>query len=272
VTTKPLPPIDAHAHVAVTISPEQVRSLDALVIAVTSGRAEWEAVVLRQDELTLWAAGCHPNDRVAVVEFDVEHFRAVVEQVPVVGEVGLDGASPTDTNSQLAVFDAVLAATADRPRPITIHSRFACDAVLDCLEARPQAAPILHWWRGDETQTRRALSLGCYFSLNGAEAARPRVLDFLPAERVLTETDYPHSITADPAADRPAAVETIERALSEAWDTDPGSVRVRVWANLADAFKRADSLDELPHDPVDAALVSRPGQIAVASDPNAGAP
>jgi TatD DNase family protein len=158
---------------------------------------------------------------------------------------------------------AVLAAAATRPRPITIHSRFACDAVLDCLEARPQAAPILHWWRGDEAQTRRALSLGCYFSLNGAEVARPRILNSLPAERVLTETDYPHTIAADPAADRPAAVRTIEGALVEAWDTDLHNVRVRVWANLADAFRRADSLDQLLGDRVQVPGATTPSNPVV---------
>ena len=57
--------------------------------------------------------------------------------------------------------------------------------------------------------------MGCFFSVNGAEARRPKVLALLPQNRVLAETDFPYSRRSDPVADRPAAVATIEVCLMQ---------------------------------------------------------
>jgi hypothetical protein len=51
--------------------------------------------------------------------------------------------------------------------------------------------------------------------LGFADIAEPG-LDLLPCDRVLTETDFPHSQRSDPAAKRPAAVATIEDAFDGA--------------------------------------------------------
>jgi hypothetical protein len=120
-------------------------------------------------------------------------------------------------------------------RGVCIHSVRASAAVLSELEAVDGVpGAILHWWRGTTSETRRALELGCFFSLNGAEAARPRVIaDPLP-DRVFTETDFPHTGRSDNSADRPGGVRTIERALVEAWGRNDDEVRRQVWKNLAD--------------------------------------
>lgn len=241
-----LPPIDAHAHVHLDVDEHQLRALHAVVIAVTSGIDEWDAALERQDELTLWAVGCHPSDSAAVATFDGDRFRIALESAAAIGEVGLDGRSPTAWEDQVRVFEAILAATLERPRPLSIHSRMASTAVLDCLETRPQPAAILHWWRGNSAETERALELGCFFSLNGAEANDPNALDVLPPERVLTETDYPHSNRADPVASRPAAVATIETALKAVWGVTQEELRDRLWQNLETVFERADSASLLP--------------------------
>lgn len=79
-----------------------------------------------------------------------------------------------------------------------------------------------------------------------AEAKRPKVLELLPPERVLTETDYPHSRRSDPRANRPAAVDTIETALEHSWGLDRSGVRRRVWRNLGELFDRTGCTERLP--------------------------
>ncbi len=88
--------------------------------------------------------------------------------------------------------------------------------------------------------------MGCFFSLNGAEVRNPKVLSLIPPERVLTETDFPHTMRSDPAASKPAAVSTIERALMQEWGLDTLDLRRRLWSNLAELWERCELADMLP--------------------------
>jgi TatD DNase family protein len=200
----------------------------------------------RDDELAIWGIGIHPGLESAVTAFDAEVFSAALEQAIIVGEVGLDGRSTVPMKAQRRVFDAILEAVSATPRPISIHSVGASAEVLSALRARPTAAPILHWWRGDSHQTREAVELGCFFSLNGAEAARPKVMDLIPRERVLTETDFPFTRRSDRAAVSPGATTTIEKALAGAWSIEPSDVRRQIWRNLGQLMAAASQTDRLP--------------------------
>jgi len=173
-----------------------------------------------------------------------------------VGEVGLDGRAKTPTADQRTVFDVVLAVVQDVPRPTTIHSVSASRHVLDALSARPIAAPILHWWRGTKGETQETIEMGCFFSLNGAEVKNPRVLDLLPPERVLTETDFPHSTRSDRAAAQPGATTTIERALLATWGLDELHLRCRLWRTLVDVYERCGLTDRLPESVQDIMLTA----------------
>jgi TatD DNase family protein len=229
-----LPPVDAHAHVLTDIDARDLRALRSAVFAVTRAPSEWAAAAARRDELCVWGLGCHPQVAAAVAGFNADRLAELVASTPLIGEVGLDGGSKVPMADQRRVFRGVLAVARDLSRLVSIHSVRASSAVLDDLEAvGGVSGAILHWWRGSTAETRRAIELGCYFSLNGAEVARPKVLSALPADRVLTETDYPHTRRSDKGADRPGAVKTIERALGEAWSLDSKDVRRQVWKNLS---------------------------------------
>jgi TatD DNase family protein len=226
-------PIDAHAHVMTNISERDLRALRAVVFAVTREPSEWEAATRRSDRECVWGRGCHPGVPRAQDAFDVDRLDELAGRSPLIGEVGLDRRSKVPKETQLANFRVVLAVAAARSRLVSIHSVGTTAEVVRELEARPVPGAILHWWRGTAEESRRAAALGCFFSLNGAEALKPKVLSVLPGDRILTETDFPHTARKDRAADKPGAVATIERALSDAWDADVEGVRRRVWANLA---------------------------------------
>lgn len=241
-----LPPIDAHAHIETGVSARDVAGLQAFVVAVTRERKEWAAALLRTDRLAVWGVGVHPGLPAEITGFDQVAFGDAVERTCFVGEVGLDGKSKADLNSQRHVLAQILEVVAARPRPTTIHSVGASGHVLDALRQQPISAPILHWWRGNEKQTEEAVELGCFFSINGAEIKRPKVLSLLPPERVLTETDFPYSRRSDPAASKPAAVSTTERALMQVWDMGELALRRLLWQNLGELFDRCDLTDRVP--------------------------
>jgi Tat protein secretion system quality control protein TatD with DNase activity len=98
--------------------------------------------------------------------------------------------------------------------------------------------------------------LGCYFSVIGAESARPKVLDLLPHDRVLTETDFPHTRSSDKQCTRPGAVSSIEQALTERWSLDLHRVRQRVWRTFAEIADRCDIADDLPEAIQDQMLIA----------------
>jgi len=229
-----LPPIDVHAHIAPDIDERQLRDLRSAVFAVTRDPSEWALAAERRDELCVWGLGCHPLVEAAVSGFDGARLAGLIGALPLIGEIGLDGTSKVPMVDQRRVFRQALELARDHSRLASIHSVRASSAVLDELEAvTGVSGAILHWWRGDASQTDRAVELGCFFSLNGAEALRPEVIARLPRDRVLTETDYPHTRRVDKAASRPGAVTTIERALGETWDVAANAVRTQVWRNLA---------------------------------------
>jgi TatD DNase family protein len=239
-----LPAIDAHAHIDVRIAPRELSALDAVVLAVTRSMVEWRAAAARDDELTLWGLGCHPALPDVVRAFDAHVFADALKTASFVGEVGVDRRSKASVDEQVTVFAEILRAVQRTPRPVSIHSTGATKIILDLLETTPIATPILHWWRGTHQDTLRALQLGCFFSLNGHEAASPKAIGVIPLERILTETDFPHSGRYDASASRPAATETIERALMGQHGLSLVELRQLLWRNLHDVF--APALEVVP--------------------------
>jgi len=239
-----LPAIDAHAHVETSVATKELFELDALVLAVTTRAEEWAEAGDREDEMTIWGIGVHPLRQAEVEGFSTSAFEQSVARSLLVGEVGLD--RQTLSGRSTAVFEEILSVVAQTPRPVTIHSSGAEGDVLHALARTPIKAPILHWWRGGVAETKAAIDLGCHFSLNGAQAGNERLLESIPPNLVLTETDYPHSRKRDPDASQPAAVKTIEDALMARWGAGQFELRQRLWRNVAAIFDRCDLLDELP--------------------------
>lgn len=242
----PLPALDAHAHVAPCVAAGDLASLGAAVFAVTMSASEWAQTAGRTDERTVWGLGCHPGLREEVLAFDAAHFASSLGSAVLVGEVGLDGHRGAPLTSQREVLHQVLEMLSAYPRPVSIHSVGASTQVLDALERYPQEGAILHWWRGSSRDTARAIEMGCFFSLNAAESARPKVIEQIPPDRVLTETDFPHARRYDRAGDRPGATVTIESALQRVWALDEWRVRRQIWTNLAALLERTGSTSRMP--------------------------
>lgn len=131
-------------------------------------------------------------------------------------------------------------------RPVTIHSTAATSEVLTALRNCPIEGAVLHWWRGTSAQTREAVELGCFFSVNGHEVRSPRILDLVPPERLLTETDFPHSRRYDRAATRPGVVGTVEAHLEARWDADRLEIRRLLWRNFGSLLSATDVIGRMP--------------------------
>jgi TatD DNase family protein len=145
------------------------------------------------------ALGLHPQ-LVAERADEVSLFERLLVEARYVGEVGLD-AGPGFYRSlevQERIFERVLRACAEQGGKIlTVHSVRSVAKVLGYLEQHllpGRGRVVLHWFTGSAAEARRAVDLGCWFSINGAmlrsDKRRALVAQF-PADRLLTETDGP---------------------------------------------------------------------------------
>ncbi|MFI0941354.1 TatD family hydrolase [Streptomyces sp. NPDC021020] len=230
---RPLPPIDLHTHIAPDIAPGELQVLNAVLFAATRTLDEAEQALKRADAATIWGVGCHPGLARAQKTFTPDRFTDLINSTAYVSEIGLDGKSRIALDTQQATLASILAILQEQPRIASIHSYAATDTVLDHLEQRPIAGSVLHWWLGTPEQTRRALDLGCYFSVNAAMLRDTQLMAVLPLDRVLTETDHPFGDRASGAERRPGGVEPVEQALARAQQLQPQQVRAQVWQNLA---------------------------------------
>jgi TatD DNase family protein len=227
-----LPPLDLHAHIEPDIEARELVLLDAGVFAVTRSLDEANVALERNDRMTVWGVGCHPGLVGAQKAFSAETFERLLDQTALAGELGLDGKSRVAPELQRATFRSALAVLQHSPRITTIHSYAACGEVLDLLADVPITGAVLHWWLGSPEQTARALDLGCYFSINAAMLKRPELLQSMPLDRVLTETDHPFGDRAGGKHRRPGRVADVEAALAQVHCTTADEIRRQMWRNL----------------------------------------
>ena len=232
------PPLDTHAHVEAGINPTDLLSLRAAIFAATRTLPEFETTLSRADPVTVWGVGVHPKVPIAFESFSVNRFEQSIGQSPLVSEVGLDRNSPVPMSRQQNVLEQILMTLREQPRIVSIHSVGATREVLDLIEEHTIVGVVLHWWRGTRTQTNRAIALGCRFSVNQCELERPTVIDRVPIDRILTETDFPYG-GGDQAV--PGSVATIEEAIAEQSQMSPAKVRRTIWANLAMLVDETDT-------------------------------
>jgi TatD DNase family protein len=237
-----LPTLDAHGHLAAARSPEEL--LDCgMVLANTISLDEGERVLPRRDRFIAWGVGCHPRFLHSQEGFQATRFRALAEQSPLVGEVGLDTGSRVPLEMQLNTFRQVLDTVVDLPRLVSIHSYQATGLVLKELERRPIAIPILHWWTGNVAETKRAVELGCYFSIHSQVARNSKFRLHVPLERVLVECDHGYN---DPPPAIPSRIQWVEYLVAQQYAVDVKELRQLAWRNFSRIVRATNTLVLFP--------------------------
>jgi TatD DNase family protein len=223
-----LPPLDAHAHINPTRNPDELLECGA-VLAMTLSLGEAEQVAKQQYMNIAWGTGCHPRFPRAQEGFDPKRFRDLVEQTAIVGEVGLDTGSRVPLEKQQKTFRQVLEIAANLPRLVSIHSYQAAGLVLRELESCPISTPVLHGWFGNVAETKKAVELGCYFSIHSQVARNSKFRLHVPPERILLESDHGEN---DPPSAIPCRIEWVEFLVAQQYDMDVKGIRRLAWRNL----------------------------------------
>jgi TatD DNase family protein len=118
--------------------------------------------------------------------------------------------------------------------------------VIDELETRPIKGAVLHWWLGDAHATERAVKCGAYFSVNASSLRHRDVLQTIPIDRLLLETDHQFGDRYAALPRRPGATEDIEHTLAYHFNTDHSAIRRTMWRNLARLVDDVGCIELLP--------------------------
>lgn len=236
--------IDFHCHLDLYPDPRAVVAdavrLGVYVLGVTTTPSAWNGIrqLVGSAPRVRLAVGIHP-ELAHTAHADVDHFSALLPETRYVGEIGLDGSPSFREHAarQREVFCRVLAACRDAGGKIlSIHSRRAAVEVLDCLvECRDAGTPVLHWFSGTAAQLRRAVNMGCWFSVGPAMASSAsgrELVRRMPRDRVLTESDGPFVEVASRPA-RPIDMGLVEGRIAEIWKSgDAAAVRATLHSNF----------------------------------------
>lgn len=237
--------VDFHCHLDLYPDHEAlVRECDRLevfTLAVTTTPRAWR----RNQELASrtryvrTALGLHPQ-LVATHATEIALWEEFLPDARYVGEVGLD-AGPRFYRSldrQKQVFERILRrCAASGGKILTIHSVRAATPVLDMLEQhlpRDRGAAVLHWFTGTKAEAKRAIELGCYFSINIEMLKNPRhaiLVAELPHDRLLTETDGPF-VKGDTGNMRPRDVAQTLASLAHLLGLEEETIASRIQGNL----------------------------------------
>jgi TatD DNase family protein len=223
-----LPTLDAHAHINPARNPDELLEC-GVVLAMTLSLDEAEQALKRHDMNIAWGTGCHPRFPRAQEGFDARRFRSLAERMATIGEVGLDTGSRVPLETQQKTFRQVLGIAANLPRLVSIHSFQATALVLRELERCPVSIPVLHGWFGNVAETKKAVDLGCYFSIHSQVARNSKFRLHVPPERILLESDHGEK---DPPAAIPCRLEWVEYLVAQQYDMEVKEIRRLAWKNL----------------------------------------
>jgi TatD DNase family protein len=100
----------------------------------------------------------------------------------------------------------------------------------------------MHWFTGDPTEVDRLLSLGCYFSVN--TAMRRAVLEALPLERLLPETDFP--VARKRTGTKPGDTTNLEEVIAAIHGLQVSETRRQLYRNLRRLSVETGAIDRMP--------------------------
>lgn len=141
-----------------------------------------------------FALGFHPLNA-DLTSKDINDFVHLLKYTDYVGEVGLDFArkSGIEKNKQIDLFDEIIALCAYQNKIISVHIRSAEKEALRIISKYNPKRCILHWYTGSVIMQKQFIELGCYFSVNANMIQRMEIIDKIPENKLLIESDGPYS-------------------------------------------------------------------------------
>lgn len=205
----------------------------------------------------LWASvGLHPADNLKE-SFNINKYRELAKdkKIVAIGECGLDyfrSPSETEIARQKEIFIKQIELAQELEKPLILHCRPSMgtqDAYEDALEilvkyrsSNVKCSGVSHFFSGSKETAKKFLDLGFYISFAGPitfASEYREVVEFVPMDRILIETDAPFAASAPHRGKRnePAYVEFVARQIAEWKELSFDKVAVQTHNNAKDLFK-----------------------------------
>lgn len=242
--------VDFHCHLDLypdhAAAVKQTEEAGIYTLSVTTTPRAWpQNLELTRDLKYVRAAlGLHPQ-LISENLNEIEIWEKYLHETRFVGEVGLDAGPRFYKNFglQKEVFKHVLlCCSKQRDKVLTIHSVRSAKTVLDYIEAylpENRGKVVLHWFTGSKSEAKRAIEMGCFFSINESMLVSGRhkpLVSSIPIDRVLTETDGPFTKTNN-CPSQPADVVRVVNELARIYRLHPNELAIKIRNNLKRVIK-----------------------------------
>ena len=203
-----------------------------------------------QYEKVFATVGMHPH---TPKDFDQNFVNLMVDyakhpKVVAVGEIGLDYYYDlSERNIQRDVFAEQIEIADKLGLPITLHIRDAYGDAMDVLTAQKRYLNnnvLWHCYSGSAEFAKQCAKLGHYFAFGGAitfkNAKKEEVLQAIPFDRILTETDSPYMapVPLRGTTNTPFNIPLIVEKMASALGKTPQEVELQVRLNTLEMFPK----------------------------------
>lgn len=186
------------------------------------------------------ALGLHPQ-LVTQYSAELRLWEQYLLEAKFIGEIGLDAgpAYYASFDLQKNIFEYIVKRCSEMGGKIlTIHSVRAVAQVLDTIEKQQllkRNKAVLHWFTGSLAEARRAIDMGCYFSVNLPMLSSNKgieLIKLIPKQVVLTETDGPFTMN-NGKPQKPDNVELCIAKLSSLWRLSSQQTKAILFSNAS---------------------------------------
>lgn len=195
--------IDTHCHYDMMPNPEvYVRDVERkgnITIGMTNLPSHFQMgyPFIKSLHHVRLALGFHPL-LVAGNQKELEIFGKMLNKTSYIGEIGLDFSKEgySTKNIQIDVLSQLFIMLKEKSKIISVHSRRAEKVLLELLKKNEIKNVIFHWYSGPVNIINEIVDQGYYFSINEAMTLSDngrKIIDAIPRERILTETDAPYN-------------------------------------------------------------------------------
>lgn len=178
--------------------------VDAIVNCACDLKSCASTLKLTKDyDFVFGAVGVHPHGVKDLEEdavYQLYNYACRSEKIVAIGEIGLDyhyDASPRDVQKDWFVEQIELAKEVELP--IIVHSREAAKDTFDIIEGcdASEVGGVIHSYSGNLEMARAYVDMGFYLGIGGMLTFPDvkkilRVVEEIPLERLLLETDAPY--------------------------------------------------------------------------------
>ncbi|AIA29646.1 hypothetical protein MCAL160_0238 [Mycoplasmopsis californica HAZ160_1] len=162
--------------------------------------------------------GVHPNNATGKND-GLLLEEQVNEDVVAIGEIGLDFYwDSVPKHTQIESFHSQIQVAQKHKLPVVIHMRDSYDQLFEIISHYPDVKFMIHTFSGNLEWAKKFAEIGVYFSFSGVATYKNaqqtiEVIDWLPIDKILTETDAPYLSPATKRGEQNVSQNVIETAI-----------------------------------------------------------